>query len=82
MSKKKVTLKKAPTLKQIVSTKKNIIENNIMEKENMTKEDTNPEGNFNIEEENTIREGTNTKVDCVPLKQTTLKTTSLKRRAT
>jgi len=53
-----------------------------MEKENMTKEDTNPEGNFNIEEENTIKEGTNTKVDYVPLKQTTLKTTSLKRRAT
>jgi hypothetical protein len=53
-----------------------------MEKENMIKKDTNPEGNFNIEEENTIRKGTNTKVDCVPLKQTTLKTTSLKRKAT
>lgn len=37
---------------------------------------------FNIEEENTIKEGTNIKVECVPLQQTTLKTTSLKRRAT
>jgi hypothetical protein len=46
----------------------------------MIKEDTNLEANFNIEEENTIKEGTNIKVECVPLQQTTLKTTSLKRR--
>jgi hypothetical protein len=53
-----------------------------MEEENMTKEDIDLETNFSIEEENTIKEGTNTKVNYVQLKQTTLKTTSLKRKTT
>jgi hypothetical protein len=53
-----------------------------MEEENMIKENTNLETNFSIEEENNIKKRTNTKVNCVPLQQTTLKTTSLKRRAT